>query len=168
MRWEEIQELHTKAAADVAQAAERVPAGAWLTPRGEGKWSPAEVLEHLNLAYSVLLRELSGGAGMKVRTKLWQRIYLRLAVIPKILAGKGFPEGAPAPREVRPAAPAVDQSTAIATFREQAARFTSAAVEAHASRPSFRLTHAFFGATPVDEAMLLCARHLQHHRAQLP
>lgn len=168
MTWSAVQQVHSEAAADLARAAERVPPDKWLAPREEGKWSPAEIVEHLSLAYDVFLRELGGGAGMQIRTKLWQRIYLRLLLVPRLLRGEPFPAGARAPREIRPANPSPDQAAAVASFRDRAARFDAATDTAQRSGSRLKLTHAYFGSASLDDAVLLCARHVQHHRQQLP
>ncbi len=168
MNWTDAIAIHREAAAAFAAAAGRVSADAWRVPRADGKWSPAEIVEHVSLTYDVLLRELAGGGGMQIRTKLWQRLLLRLTVMPKILRGKGFPAGARAPREVRPPVPSSSKDEAIVGFRDRGARFVSAAEEVHRTRPRARLTHAYFGTSTVANAVLLCARHLDHHRQQLP
>jgi hypothetical protein len=168
MNWENVQQLHTKAADDLASTAARVPPEKWLVPRAEQKWSPAEVVEHLCLAYDVLLRELAGGPGMQIRTKLWQRTLLRFTVMSKILRGEPFPRGAPAPRETRPVLTTTDQAAAIASFRQRAASFQAAAAAAEGGGTRKRLTHAYFGTSSVRNAVLLCARHIQHHEKQLP
>jgi hypothetical protein len=167
MNWPEIQKIHDDATRDVTAAAERIPPDRWMAPRAEGKWSPAEIVEHLNLAYDALLRDFAGEGGMKIRTKLWQRILLRFTLVPKLLRGAPFPANARAPRETRPATANPDQAAAIAGFRERSARLGAAAAEAVSSRRRVRLTHAYFGRSPVPEAILLCARHMQHHLKQL-
>jgi hypothetical protein len=167
MKWESVQRLHAETAAELASVAERVPAEKWLIPRADGKWSPAEVMEHLNLAYDVLQRELAGGAGMQIRTKLWQRIVLRVTMVPKLLRGGAFPAGSRAPREIRPATAPPDQGAAITAFRDRAARFEAAAAEAQRSQRRVRLTHAYFGSSSIPDAVLLCTRHIQHHQKQL-
>ncbi len=167
MNWTEIESLHRTAAADIAAAAERIPDDQWPRARAAEKWSPAEVLEHLNLTYEVLLRELAGGEGMKIRTKWWQRHFLRFTVMPKILRGGSFPARAPAPRELRPAVANPDRAAAIAAFRQRADQFTQAAEAAHRNGAPRTLTHAYFGRASIADAVLFCARHLQHHRAQL-
>jgi uncharacterized damage-inducible protein DinB len=167
MNWETAHKLHVDAAADFADAAARVPADAWLKPREEGKWSPAEIVEHISLAYEVLLREIAGGPGMAIRTKAWQRVLLKLTMVPGLLRGKPFPKGARAPRETRPTLTTTDQTAAIASFRDRARRFDAAAVEAQKSGRRVRLTHAYFGVASLRNAMILCARHIQHHRKQL-
>ena len=167
MKWPEIQKIHDDATRDVIAAAERIPADRWMSPRAEGKWSPADIVEHLNLAYDALLRDFAGEGGMKIRTKLWQRILLRLTLVPKLMRGGAFPANARAPRETRPATSNPDQAAAIAGFRERSARVHAAAVDAINGRRRVRITHAYFGRSAVPEAILLCARHMQHHQKQL-
>ena len=167
MQWPEIRQIHLDAAAELVASAERIPAERWMLPRAEGKWSPAEVVEHLTLAYDIILRELGGGPGMMVRTKLWQRIMLRFTLIPKLLRGEGFPAGARAPRETRPQSANPDQKAAVAGFRDRAARLDADVAAAITSGRRIRLTHAYFGSAGLGEAMLLCARHVQHHQKQL-
>ena len=167
MKWPEAERVHAEAADDLAAAAERVPAEKWLVPRGEGKWSPAEVVEHLNMAYDVLLAELESGRGMQIRTKFWQRMYLRVVYLPRLLRGGPCPEGIRAPRELRQPVANPNQSSAIAGFRERAARLRSSAAKAIADGRKVRLTHPYFGTSPLADSVLFCARHVQHHRKQI-
>ena len=167
MNWESAHKLHVDAAADFTDAASRIPSDRWLAPRGEGKWSPAEIVEHVSLAYDVMLREISGGPGMAIRTRLWQRLLLRVYMVPGLLRGKPFPKGARAPKETRPTLSTTDQNAAITALRDKAARFDAAAVEAQGSGRRVRLTHAYFGAASLRNAVIPCARHVQHHRKQL-
>lgn len=166
MRWDEAMAAHALEVEAIAAAAARVPPELWTAPRETGKWSRAEVLQHLVLAYDVLLGELRGGSGMKVRTKFLQRWMLRLVLVPRILAGKGFPERAPAPKEVRPQSVETDRGRALATFRERAAEFVAAMEETRSVNPRQRLTHAYFGAFSLGDALTMAVRHLQHHRTQ--
>ena len=166
-RWDEVRQLHASAAAELADTAAAIPSNRWLEPRHPGKWSPAEIVEHLTLAYDTLLREIDGGGGMQIRTKLWQRVLLRLTLVPRLLRGAPFPANARAPRETRPSVSDPDQSAAVARFRERAAKLEASADSAVASRRRVRLTHAYFGSSALPEAMLLCARHVQHHQKQL-
>jgi hypothetical protein len=163
MKWEEVQKLHREAAASVAATAENIPADLWLRPRAEGKWSPAETLTHLLLTFDTLQGELEGGKGMKIVTKLWQRVLLRLFLVPKLLRGGAFPQNARAPRELRPQTPPLAQAEAVAKFRVRAAEFEAAAEKAR----DRKLTHPYFGTASVTEGLLLCTRHMQHHEKQL-
>src|SRR5687767_13236978 len=130
MKWPEIRALHEEATREIVAAAERIPAVRWTTARAEGKWSPAEIMEHLNLAYDALLRDFAGQGGMQIRTKWWQRVLLRFTLVPKLMRGAPFPANARAPRETRPVTANPDQAAAIAAFREKSGRIDAVAVDA--------------------------------------
>lgn len=168
MNWNDIQRVHDAAAARLAETAERVEPEKWLVPRAEGKWTPAQIVEHLNRVYDVILGELEGKPGMKIRTRFWMRTLLRLTVVGRILRGGWFPERAPAPYETRPGNGVEDKDEAIRMFRDRAAQFSSAVAKAHESGKKVRITHAYFGAASLDRSTLLCARHIEHHERQLP
>jgi hypothetical protein len=166
--WSDALRLHESAAGEYASAAEALSPEMWATARGEGKWSPAQVTDHLILAYQALQRELSGGPGMALRTTAWQRVLLRLLLVPRLLRGAAFPRGARAPREIRPSEVTQDQRALIARFRDHAERFQAAIQDAHARNPGQRLTHPYFGASSLHDSLVLCARHILHHLRQLP
>lgn len=165
MKWEEVRQLHASTADAVADAASSIPPSAWLVPRAEGKWSPAEEVQHLLLTYDTVQRELEGGPGMKVLTKWWQRLLLRLFLVPKLLRGGPFPKNARAPREVRPVPPAGTQDETVALLRARALEFEKTADAARHRGAS--VTHAYFGTADVTTGVLLCTRHMQHHLARL-
>ncbi|HEY0592353.1 MAG TPA: DinB family protein [Thermoanaerobaculia bacterium] len=167
MKFDDAHRLHAKAVDDLLAVASRIPEERWKAPRAEGKWSPAETLEHLAISYDVLLGELETGVGMRVVTSAWQRLLLRVTMVPRILRHGAFPRGARAPREVRPQMPASEQPGAIAAFREKADRFASTVAGTRAARPGARLTHAYFGRSSLAHALAFTARHLEHHRRQL-
>jgi hypothetical protein len=166
MNWQRVLDVHSAAVKSLVETAEQIPADRWLLPREEGKWSPGHVLQHLNQTYEVLLRELRGGTGMAIQTKLWQRWMLRFTVVPKILRGGWFPSGARAPREIRPAEPAADKDAAIAKFRALSKEFDGIAIKAQANGGQ-KLSHAYFGKAGVPDSVLLCTRHIEHHTRQL-
>lgn len=160
-------EHHSRVAAAFAAAAEAVEPDAWHRPRAEGKWSPAQITDHLIRTYDILMRELGGGPGMQVRTRRLQRLFLRLTLLPRLLRGGRFPQGAPAPREIRPADAPADQTSAVALFRQRAAEFEQVVERARERKPPAQVTHAYFGVSPLPDGVLLCARHIEHHRAQI-
>ncbi len=173
-RWAEAARRHDASADRVIEAALAVPAHAWHTPRAEGKWSPEEVMHHLVLGYEVLAGELAGGPGMRLKTRGWQRFLLYFTYRRQILAGKGFPSGAKAPKEVRPAprreapdAPEGAREATLARFRASRESFVQALEEARRTRPKATVTNAYFGALSLEEAYRFVAHHLDHHRPQL-
>jgi hypothetical protein len=158
--------FHRATLEEVALVVERQDPGGWHVAPQAGKWSPAEIAQHLVLAYEPPLAELEGGAGFAVRLPWWKRVVARRRFLPGILAGR-FPRGAPAPREIRPKTGAASPAEAARALRENAARFESRLVEAHALRP-VRLTHAYFGKLTAPQILQLLAVHAAHHRDQLP
>ena len=162
--WPDALRIHGSAASDFAAAAEAVGPESWDRPLAEGKWSPSQITDHLIRTYDVLLLEIAGGGGMKVRTRLWMRIALRLTYMPRILHGGWFPARAPAPPEIRPSKAPPGQQEGVALFRQRAREFETAVQ----GNPQAGLTHAYFGALTPADGVLFCARHIEHHRAQLP
>lgn len=157
-------EIHASASTALLAAAEAVPSGRWHEPVAEGKWTSAQIVAHLIATYDILLSDLRHGTGMRVLTSWWQRILLRATLVPRLLAGKPFPKNARAPRETRPET-VLEQAAAIELFRERTREIEE---EARKAAPSKRISHAYFGFASVAHGVQLCARHIQHHLAQLP
>lgn len=156
--------VHRGASRRVVEAVGAMTPEIWEHPIAPGKWPPERIVAHLSAVYRVVLDELAGGPGMAVRTKPVRRFLLRRFLVPKLLRGGAFPRAAPAPRETRPEEPHRERAEALRTFGELAARFEVAAQNAPAKA---HVTHAYFGAAPVPEGILLVSRHLEHHAAQL-
>ncbi len=158
---------HREAIEAVARTVESLDRGVWNVAREPGKWSPAEIAQHLILSYGPPFAELAGGAGFSVRLPWWKRTVLRWKVLPKILYAEKFPKGAPAPKEARPKAGAASPEEAARLLRENAGQFELRLSEAHAAR-SVRLTHSYFGKLTASQILKLMAVHAHHHRAQFP
>ena len=155
--------LHAANAAAFLETAAAVPDERWNEPRAEGKWSPAEVTAHLVTSCDVVITELRGGAGMAIKTSRWQQILFRLLFGWRILFFGRFPKGIRAPKETRPAE-VLPKEEAILRLRERAAEFETAA---RAADPDLQLSHAYFGRAAAADGVLLCARHIEHHRRQI-
>lgn len=158
---------HRQAIEAVRRTLASVPLASWEAPAGPGKWSPAEIAEHLCLSYDPLLAELDGGSGYSLRLKGWKRLLARWRYLPTILEHGRFPEGVPAPREARPSSHPASPAAASIRLAESASRFERRLTEAHASGP-VRLTHAYFGKLSAPQVLRLLAAHARHHAAQLP
>jgi hypothetical protein len=160
--------LHDDAVAAYVARARALEELTWSAPLQPGKWSPAEITQHLTLTFEVLTRELRGGPGMRVRVKPLKRLLLRLTLVRRMLRGGPFPRGAPAPRELRPEpVPGVTREDALAAMTQRAAAFVELAGRTHAAGRPRSLTHAYFGAMSLPDAMLMSARHVEHHTRQL-
>jgi DinB superfamily len=124
------------------------------------------VLDHLTKAYEVLLNELSGRPGMGMLTKRPVQWLLSFTMLPKILAGKYFPE-ARAPKETRPDEIQSDPSSAVDRFQRLAHEFHKKVQATYNNDPKLKLTHAYFGRMNLTDIVLLIARHIQHHHRQI-
>ena len=153
-------------AAFLASAAATEP-DVWSRPASEGKWSPAQIAEHLSLAVEAVRSELDQGPSMRIVLPAWKRFLLRHTVLPGLLATGRFPAGVRAPREIRPA-------LSTATREESLRRLEIAASELEAScrqdrrGGALRLSHPYFGALRASDLIRILAWHALHHRAQLP
>ena len=111
-RWERAVREHRAALSAFLQAALGVPAEAWERPLGEGKWSAAEVTEHLALSYEAALRERTGGGAMAPRVSSRRQTVLRWFLLPHMLFHRTMPRVS-APREVRPAPTGLGREEAL-------------------------------------------------------
>ena len=164
--WQALAEDHRSALGQFLATARRIPPQSWTTPLGPGKWSPAEVTSHLAQSYRVLRAELAGGKGMALRLPYWQRWMLRRRILPGILAGKGFPANARAPKETRPRDNLTDAREALRILADEAEGFAQE-LTARASSERVRLTHAYFGAMSARQSLQLVTVHTRHHAHQL-
>jgi DinB family protein len=162
--WRRLQEEHTRAVEEFAALARAVTPDRWSTEPAPQKWSPAQVTEHVVLAYEAVLAELAGGSPMRFRTKRWQRVILRLRVLPRILKTGRLPTGVRAPREIRPGPPSASPAELLERLRDLARR---ADAELTSRRTSARLTHPYLGPLRADQALRFCAIHTNHHARQL-
>jgi hypothetical protein len=162
-RREELRETVERFLASLAAVDE----ARWGAPSKPDKWSPAEVAEHLVLTYEAVIRELSGGVGMRLRLNWWKRLYIRARYLRPLLRHGSFPDRAPAVREVRPAGPARAKPELLAAFRERARAFDEGIAAAH-RKGGFRMTHPFFGRLDTSDSVRLVDVHIEHHRKQLP
>ena len=164
----EAQARHRNAVAAYARSAEAVAAEQWLTPRGEGKWSPAEITTHLILTFDAVCRELRGEGSMQPRLGGWKLMLARFTIMRRILADGAFYNGARAPRETRPAGDLKPKDVALREFREGAARLEQQFTHTAAAKPDLKLRHPYFGPIPIGDAIFMSARHIEHHQTQLP
>jgi hypothetical protein len=162
-KWERAVREHRAALSAFLQAVQRIEAREWERSAGEGKWTAAEIVEHLSLAYEAALRELREGKVMQPRVSAaWQAV-LRWFLLPHMLFHRSMPRSR-APREIRPASAASDPSEAVERMRRLGEE-TEEALEAVTRRP---LTHPYFGPLDRVRVIRLMALHIEHHQRQLP
>lgn len=162
--WNRLDQEHAASIEDFTARAESVADALWPTSVVPGKWSPAQVAEHIALAYEAILRDLSGGPAMRLRASWWQRVLLRRFLLPRILTSGRIPFAATAPREARPGGEPLDRAEVLRRVREGASRLDAVMRE---SGESARVTHPYFGTLRGREILRFCAIHTRHHAFQL-
>jgi hypothetical protein len=164
--WSAARAAHRQAVERFVQRARAVPDGAWEAPVAAGKWSPAEVVEHLRLTYDVVCSELDTGRGLRLRTSPWMRLALRLLVLPGILRRGVIPRPARAPREVRPGPGPYPHDATLAGFLAGADRFEAKLAPVWGRRGT-AVTHHLFGSLTAPQALRFVTLHIDHHQPQL-
>ena len=149
-----------------AEAFRAVPEGAWETPLGEGKWSPAETAEHLIVIFEKLTGELGGGASVRFLVPWWQRVLFRRLFLARMLRGGWWPRGVKAPPEARPAPPLPSWADAPVRLREAADAFERAIRDGLANGRGW-VTHPYLGRLAGAVALRFFALHARHHREQM-
>jgi hypothetical protein len=144
-----------------------VPGEHWKTARAPGKWSPAEIAEHLSLTYAHLLSELRGGAPMRVKGSWLFRLVVRYKFLPGLLREGRIPPGVRSPREVRPETVPATREEALKRFRALAAEFEEE-ISARRASGGGRLTHPYFGRLDAGRGIRFVEMHIRHHTKQLP
>lgn len=167
-RWHAAVEEHQVALAAYLEAAGRLSDAAWNSPWTAGKWTPAQITEHLVMTYRAFIGEVTGGPAMKLKLTPFRRRLLRTLMLPHMLFHRTFPRRAPAPREVRPPedTPLPAREQALERMRELGERFEREASRARASGFT-HVTHPYFGQIDLRRGMRLCAVHIEHHTRQL-
>ena len=165
-RWRAALAEHRASIESYAAAVRSLDDAAWTRPWAEGKWTPAQVTEHLTLGYRAFLREVRGEGGMKMKVFGLRLRLLRWFLLPHILFHRSFPAGAVSPREIRPVEGSPDRDAALAELLATAAE-AEREIEAARDRPGAVLTHPYFGGIPLARGLKFAAVHVEHHTRQV-
>ncbi len=165
-KWIDAEREHAESVAAFLVAASLVPDEKWRAPLGDGRWSPAQMVLHIEQSYLLGVDALRGGPGMQLRRSALVSWLSRVVMLPLMRLTGRFPKGVPAPREVRPDMAAAHGATRDAlTARVQAAATAMLAAlrDATERSPSVRLTHAYLGALNAYQTLVLLNAHTRHH-----
>ncbi len=141
---------------------------AWGLPPASGKWSPAQVAEHLFLALTAFSNELEQGPPVTPATFAPARPEYRDRILPRILRGGWFPAGAESPPSAVPTGRFPDMASSIRELRTALDSFVAAVAQATSTDASRHVRHPYFGALSVPELVTVLAEHTNHHAAALP
>ena len=165
-RWDEAVEEHRAALAAFLDVAEQLRENDWRAPWAPGKWTRAEIAEHLALGYEAAIREIHTGVGLRLRVTGVRQRLLRWIFLPHILFHRSLPVRVGAPRETRPAEVTASRVQVLRRLRELGERY-EAETERAIGKGGGQLTHPYFGKLPPIKAMRFIAVHLEHHTRQI-
>jgi hypothetical protein len=137
----------------------------WTTPRAPGKWTPAQIAEHLAITYEygvALAKGTPPGGG----APFFIRPLIRWAFVNPTLKAGRFTRTGRTPRLFEPTA-APPAATVVLPRLETALASFEAAIRS--GRPEARdaLNHPFFGSVPTTDYLRLQSIHSRHHHVQL-
>jgi hypothetical protein len=161
---------HQGAVDGVLAGVDRVAPARWWLPAAPGRWSPAEEVLHVALAYEFGCAAVTGGAAMRLRVPRLGAWFARRVLLPRLLRAGTFPRGAVSPPEVAPS-PAEARALTAADARARLVRAADTAArllrDAEGRRPAVRVTHAYFGPLAPRAALRLLSAHTRHHARRL-
>lgn len=158
---------HRAALGSFVAAAARVPEAQWNRASAPGKWTPAQVAEHLRLSYAAVQAELDGRQGFRIRSSWWKQRLYQLLFLPRILRQGRMPRGVPAVREIRPADGPYPQRELLDALSAEGERLLGRLGEIRGERGA-RVSHPFLGRLTIIDGLQLSTHHIRHHQGQLP
>jgi hypothetical protein len=147
-------------------AARTIPPSQWTQPRAPGKWSPAQVTEHVALAYELSRGILHGSFPARSAPRLLRPL-IRILFLNPILKNGRFGPGGKSPKTFQPT-PSPAPPAALTARLQGASDGLEADLAAAARTGPSTVDHPFFGHVPLPEYLRLQAIHTRHHRQQLP
>lgn len=162
--WQQALAEHEAAIEACIAASRRVPDGKWNEAAADGKWSPAQHVEHVGLSYQMVIDALDGRPP-KARLGRGRQFFLRLFLLPKIIRTDVFRDGIPAPRETRPIREPRDRADVEAQLRERATRCIEVLLASNTR--GARVNHPYFGPLPLLDMLRLGTSHARHHTGLL-
>jgi hypothetical protein len=166
-RWDEAVDEHRAALAAFLEVAEGLREEVWSAPWAPGKWTRAQVAEHLSLAYAAAVREINTGETIRVRVAPGVRqTLLRWILLPHMLFHRVLPVRVKAPRVAWPGEVSDPRAKVLRRLREWGERYESAIERARQDGGGY-LTHPYFGKLPPVKAMRFMAVHIEHHTRQI-
>ena len=145
--------------------ANALDAGQWNTPRAEGAWCPAQIVQHVAIVYEysrdLVLGRPPGGS----LPRFLRPLLRRLVVDPTLKAGR-FTRKGRAPAMFKPSVAAPPPAEAIPRLDAALAGFEAAIRSGHPEGRHY-VTHPYFGRIPTRDYVRFQAIHTRHHRRQL-
>ena len=162
---EAIAANHESAKRFVARA-RTVAADQWANPVAPGKWSPAQLLDHVAVSTEVALNAIKGDKAMGSIPRIFRPLARRFILKPTLVKGalpakmKGPPIFAPSQQHLALEVSANRLDRAIGDLETH--------VRGLAAQGTELFEHGFFGWVVIADYVRFNALHLNHHEKQLP
>lgn len=145
--------------------ASKCVAATWTTPTAPGKWSPAQIVEHVALSLEEGAKVVEGEPSKLPRVPLPLRPVARMVLFKRVLRRNRF-----AKAKTNPEMDPLDGPASPEEARrrlEAACDAFEAACRTYATRDG-RLRTPFFGTVDLDDYVRFTELHTRHHCRQMP
>jgi hypothetical protein len=147
-------------------AAKSVASEQWAQPVAPGKWSPAQIADHVAISYEVAVRVIAGDSKMGSAPRFVRPI-VRAVGFNRILRNGAFPEKLKGPQVFAPSTGHPSYEASAARLEKAVASLESQARDmARAGARGF--DHPIFGRVSVADYVRFSELHARHHESQLP
>ena len=163
---EDVVAENRKATENFLAMARAVPKEKWEQPVAPGKWSPAQIVDHIAVTTEVALKAIKGDPSMGSIPKFLRFLPRKLGFDPTIKKGR-FPEKQRGPAVFAP-------STGHPSYDASVEKLNRAivALETHVrgvmAQNQHSFEHSFFGRVSIPDYIRFGTLHTQHHERQLP
>ena len=137
--------------------------GGWTTPVRPGKWSPAEVCEHIVLSYRKTVAIVRGDAPGYPRVPRLLRPLVRKLVMELVIKRGAFMGRTRTFDALTPLAVTAHAGEGVERLREAVAECETV-LRSLGETP---VPHPMFGAVPAADYLRFLAVHTRHHQSQL-
>lgn len=149
---------------ELITAAERT-GSAWSVPRAPGKWSPAQLVEHVARSMEESANEVTGAPSKFYTLPTFLRPLLRGLFFKRVLKKRAFPR-ARTGKAFDPASGPATPAEGRKRVEGALVRFDQACRTQAAKGPG--MTSTLFGHVTIDDYATFQEIHTRHHRKQLP
>jgi hypothetical protein len=161
-----VVESNRRAVAEFVAAAVDVSATRWMEPRSPGKWSPAQITEHVAIAYEIAGEIVDGTADIPGRKPArFVRPLIRMLVHATVLrTGRFYKSKTPVAYE--PSSRSEAQHVLCDRLQRASDAFEQKARDKVGAGVNV-LQHPYFGRFRIADLVTLQAHHARHHRLQI-
>jgi hypothetical protein len=159
-------ESNRRAVAEFVAAALDVSASRWMEPRSQGKWSPAQVTEHVAIAYEIAGQIIDGTARIPGRKPpAFLRPLIRMFIRATVLRTGTFYKSK-TPVAYEPSSRPESQHVLCDRLQRASDAFEQKARDKVGAGINV-LQHPYFGRFRIMDLVTLQAHHARHHRLQI-